>query len=924
MNRRRFGWPIVALAASAVACLAATAEFGQRLEYEFSDTGAELLRKEVDSDVVIVGIDAKSVAALHEWPWPRARHAALIDRIAPAVPARLFIDIDFSSSSNRVDDGRLEEALASWPGSPVVLPAFSQYASAAGDDLVLTRPLPQLLPHVALASVVLQPGADGLVRRVPMDLAGRVEAVPSLAALLTPTDEAREDVPLDFTIDPASFRFVSYIDVLENRIPAEVFADKTVFVGATAIELGDMIPVPIYRSLPGVVVQALALETARRGGHHALSPLVYWSLVIAWTLLLSFFLCRQSWRRNLVFLVASLLFAATASLVMYSALKTLFPVVPLAVAAITAYLLATLRSLESQTLKALVYAVVLRKRDALLKSIVLSSTDSIICIDDSGTIKTANPAAELLFRSGTEKLPGKSIFELVPSLLETSAGDDATQFSELVDSIRECAARSRDGEEFPVELSFSRVRLKDERLYTAIIRDISERKAQQRQLQFQATHDPLTTLPNRPALAAHLDSLLASFDGTGRVALMMIDLDRFKEVNDTLGHNVGDYVLYEVARRLERVVVDRGFIARIGGDEFALVVNNCGERQRLSLLSAQLVDCLRKPIETCGVAIDVGLSIGIATYPDDANDAESLFKNSDVAMYVAKRSATGFEYYDSANDRHSIRKLTIATRLRQAIADCQLELHYQPKVDLASGRVDSAEALLRWNDEMLGVVAPDEFIALAESTDLIQPLSNWTLTEAFRRSAEWRDGGVDVRVAVNVSARLLQDASFPRRLGVMMKEAKVAPDRVELEITESAMMVDPNRAMRVIDGLHELGVLISIDDYGTGYSSLAYLRDLPVHALKLDKSFVSNMRERDGDRVIVESTVQMAHAMNLKIVAEGVETADDAEMLREMGYDYAQGYWYSKALAADAFAAWVRKFNSASLHDLRREGVRAG
>ena len=470
------------------------------------------------------------------------------------------------------------------------------------------------------------------------------------------------------------------------------------------------------------------------------------------------------------------------------------------------------------------------------------------------------------------------------------------------------------------------MRVKDELVYTAIIRDISERKAQQRQLQFQATHDPLTALPNRPAFAAHLDSLLAGTPGKGQVALMMIDLDRFKEVNDTLGHNVGDYVLHEVARRLEETARNHGFIARIGGDEFALVVagSDRAHRPRLSALSRRLVDSLKKPIETCGVAIDVGLSIGIALFPDHAKDAETLFKNADVAMYIAKRAASGFEYYDPGNDSHSVRKLTIATRLRQAIAERRLELHYQPKVHLGTARVDGAEALVRWHDEMLGAVGPQEFIALAESTDLIQPLSEWTLEEALRQSAAWRATGIDLRIAINVSARLLQDKSFPSRLGFMLTDAGVAPDRIELEITESAMMHDPKRAMQVIDGLAGLGVRISIDDYGTGYSSLAYLRDLPVHALKLDRSFIAGMRRNEGDKIIVASTVQMAHAMKLEIVAEGVETAADAAVLRDLGYDHAQGYWYSAALPPDRFGPWLERFNSASVYDLRRDKVRTG
>ena len=296
----------------------------------------------------------------------------------------------------------------------------------------------------------------------------------------------------------------------------------------------------------------------------------------------------------------------------------------------------------------------------------------------------------------------------------------------------------------------------------------------------------------------------------------MIDLNRFKEVNDTLGHNVGDYVLHEAARRLHEVANEAGFIARIGGDEFALVVAEYTDRNEIIRLSQDLVACLRTPVDTCGVSIDIGLSIGIALYPEDSSNAEELFRHSDVAMYVAKRRNTGFEFYDPANDPYSVRRLEIASRLRRAIAADELEMHYQPQVDLRSGDVTSVEALVRWRDPVLGNVRPDEFIMLAETTDLIQPLSAWTMQQAFVQSVRWREEGLDLCIAVNVSARLLQDAGLPARVAALLAETGADPARIELEITESAMMLDPQRALEVTESLSELGVQISIDDYGTG------------------------------------------------------------------------------------------------------------
>jgi EAL domain-containing protein (putative c-di-GMP-specific phosphodiesterase class I) len=329
--------------------------------------------------------------------------------------------------------------------------------------------------------------------------------------------------------------------------------------------------------------------------------------------------------------------------------------------------------------------------------------------------------------------------------------------------------------------------------------------------------------------------------------------------------------------------------------------------------SQALADCLRAPIDVAGISIEVGVSIGIARFPQDASEAGTLLRHADVAMYVAKKRGSPYEYYDAALDENSVRKLAIGGELRSAISNSQLQLHYQPQVNLRSGMVDSCEALVRWFHPKQGAISPTEFIAIAESTDLIRPLTEWTLGAALAQVRAWRERGVHVRIAVNLSARLLQDTHFPAQLQRLLERSGVSAPSLELEITESAMMLDPARALRVIQEIHKLGVLISIDDFGTGYSSLGYLRDLPVHALKLDKSFVMGMRNNGDDRVIVESTAQMAHAMRLELVAEGVETEWDAQFLAAAGYDYAQGYRYSGALPPDKCLAWIAEFNSTAM-----------
>ncbi len=903
------GWWITALTAFTLAVLLRSAGLLEPLEFAAFDTRARLFTHEADSDIVIVGIDSGSLARLDRWPWPRRHHAKLVSRLSDAAPSRVFMDIDFSSRSNALDDALLHSSFASWSAEPIFLPEFYQAATAADSTLALSRPLDRFLPYVRLATVNRRPGDDGLERswHSSWRIDGRLHR-----SIIDPdgTLPAETEVPIDFSISPASFAYVSYVDLLEGRVAPSVLAGKTVFVGATAVELGDMVLVPIHKSLPGVVVQALALESVRAGPQRMLQEWIVLAALAAWALLSAFLLRARSWRRNAAVLAAAVLLTAAMSVYLHAAHRLLFEIMPFVLVTVAAFLSVTLRSLDRQTWRAMSYALGMRRREAVLKSIVQSSSDSIVCVDEAGIIRTANPAAAQLFRCPAGELVGAPIGRFIPGLAEAAHASRADVLAALDHGISEWDARPPAGDPFPVELAVGRVRLHNERLYTAIVRDISERKAQQRRLEHQATHDSLTGLPNRAALMQRLESEFSADGGPRPLALMMLDLCRFKEVNDTLGHDVGDQVLREVAYRFGQAVGSQGMVARIGGDEFTALIDGEQARPAIAMTAERLTDSLRKPIDVAGISIEVGLSIGVACCPEDSADASTLLKHADVAMYVAKRRGTPFECYDAVSDENSVRSLALASELRTAIREGTLDLHYQPQVNFQTGRIESVEALLRWYHPTLGQVSPAEFVAVAEATDMIRPLTEWTLGQALSDNREWRRQGLEIRVAANLSARLLQDTAFPDRLRVLLASAQAPPASLELEITESAMMLDPARALDVIREIDRLGVLIAIDDFGSGYSSLGYLRDLPVHALKLDKSFVQNMRGSDGDRVIVESTVQMAHALKLKVVAEGIESDWDAYFLAAAGYDYGQGYLFSKAMAAADCAEWIARFNA--------------
>ena len=903
MIGRAHRWPLVALTILALTLLLRAAGQLAPLEHSVADARSRLLQREVPSDIVLVGIDARSLQDLRQWPWPRRYHARVLENIAAAQPRRVFVDVDFSAHTNAEDDGLLEAALQQFEPSQIVLPAFFQPDEAVPGQMIYTRPLESLRDHATLGGVNFRPDKDGLIRSMAANWAFGDTKVPSAVAELAGPTIAAGEVPIDYSISPSSFTYVSYVDLLAGRIDTAALQNKTVMIGPTALELTDIKAVPVYQALPGVVVQALAVQSLRQG---ALRTTPLWGdlcVLAILTALAAAHFVRNGWRRNLFVSAVVIVVFGALSVYAYSAHRLVLELVPASLILGGLFLAATIRSLDQETMRSFAYALGIRRRDALLGSVAESSADAIMVVGPDGQIEMANAAAASMFVCSREAMVGALVSRYVP--LPDAAVVPAT----LPGKVIEQEATKNDGTVFPVEITVSPVDIQGEALRTVIVRDITARKLQEQRLQYEATHDSLTDLPNRAALMSHLEVALTRTPSAGRVALLMLDLCRFKEVNDTLGHEVGDQVLREVARRFESVADRDGFVARLGGDEFTLVLEQNTPTDDIVEIASILHESLREPIPAAGIAIDVGVSIGIARYPDDAKDPATLLRHADVAMYVAKRRQTRFEMYDPANDRNTVRRLAMVSELRSAIANGQLRLYYQPQINFRTRRCDSVEALIRWPHPEYGFVSPAEFIVLAESTDLIRPLTEWTLACAMSQWLQWRAAGLQVRIAVNLSARLLQDTDFIGVLHGLLEKHRVPGEALELEITESAMLYDSERALRVIHEIHALGIALSIDDFGTGFSSLAYLRELPVHAVKLDKSFVTHLHERADDRSIVNSTVRMAHELGLQVVAEGVESEWTAQYLAQAGYDYGQGYRYSPANPAEECRRWIVNFN---------------
>ncbi|MFI4932283.1 MAG: EAL domain-containing protein [Burkholderiales bacterium] len=445
--------------------------------------------------------------------------------------------------------------------------------------------------------------------------------------------------------------------------------------------------------------------------------------------------------------------------------------------------------------------------------------------------------------------------------------------------------------------------------YRGVSRDITPRKQAEERIQYLATHDSLTGLPNRVMFAELLNHVIALARRNQRkFAVLFIDLDRFKFINDSLGHEAGDALLCEVAKRLKESLRASDIVARLGGDEFVMLLQDLGSSEQAGVIARKLLSAVIKPIELNGQECRVTASIGISVFPDDAPDEASLMTHADLAMYHAKEEGkNNFQFYDGRLETMSLERLAMETRLRRAIERDELSLHYQAKLDLASNAISGVEALLRWNSSELGAVSPAKFIPVAEETGLILAIGKWVLRTACSQSMQWQRAGLPpVRVSVNLSPRQLNDPELVAAVRDVLAETGLKPDLLELEVTESSVMHNVERALEVLCALKDMGVQLAIDDFGTGYSSLAQLKRFPIDTLKVDRSFIRELPADSEDRAIAEAIIAMGKTLSLTVVAEGVETREQQDFLRERACDQMQGFFFSKPVAAADFAELLR------------------
>lgn len=879
----------------------------ERPEAGLRDRIVGLLVEQQPSNLVILEIDSASIEAIGQWPWPRSVYATAINALGQADIRSLMVDVDFSAASSLGGDAELEGAIRLVAETvPVFLPVFVQRRSQTDSALMIRRPLQGLAESVELVSVNMYPASDGLVRSLSVGFRWQDQFYRGAWNALA--EQADTGTWIDYTISPESFRYVSFIDLLEGRVPERILRGRDIIIGSTAIELGDNLATPIHQVLPGAVIQALGAQTLRNGGLYALAPVAGFIILALFWLGSTLVFSRCGWHRGLqvlgLMIVAWLGVFALAHLYANLVLDVFKPLFLCALV----YVAINLARLDSATLDRLWLQITLRDNEALLDRIVATTNDYILCVDRNGTITKANQSIQLLCDRSDSDMENSPLSDCLPDARHGLLALPSMPFDTHV--------VTSAGQHIPVQATVSRVATSGDAIFTVVLRDLSERVAREQELEYRATYDGLTGLLNRSTFFDRVNETLERYQSG---CLICLDIDYFKEVNDTYGHVAGDELLKAVAQRIEKYVGNLGYCARIGGDGFALWLPGLRFFAGGSQFCEQLLEEVESPL-TLAIIGDVPLQIsataGAADYGSDNNitdqshqqssatQAETLLRQATDAMRLGKQEGIAVRCYRESDNQAAMRRLELVPAIRTHINNDAFYLVYQPKLELSTLTPIGCEALLRWPQNADEVVPVTQLIEVAENSRQIVPLTRWVVETILAQEAEWEEKGWPKHIALNLSARLFQDRNFIAGLKDLLNSSS-GYFAIECEITETALLGNEDRALALVSELVDSGATLAIDDFGTGYSSLAYLQNLRASVLKIDRSFVSDIQDSPGNQVIVRSTINMAHELGMTVVAEGVETLKDEQFLRVHGCDLVQGYLYARPLALPDFGRWL-------------------
>ena len=855
--------------------------------------------------LVIVDIDAKSIAAIGTWPWPRRVYGNLIDRLRGLGVSQIAFDVDFSALSNEADDAAFEAALKRAGGS-VILAAFVQKLTAGADAVpVYNRPLDRFASNAWMASVTVRQDSDGLVRRSPYGIITDGQVVPSMPALLAGgLAQPGRDFGIDFSIDVSAIDRISLIDVLDGAVAPVRLAGKTVIVGAQAVELRDFFAVPNAGTISGALLQAAATETLMQ--HRALEP-TNLGVALAGLLLigLAAFLAigRARWWLAIASLMAAGLIVEAVAAYVQARYALVVSTAPWHLALAVYAVIVLVSEIDFGVLLERMWRARASNAEALLGQVVADNFAGVVVVDKEGLIRAASRSASTLLGwpnalaglNARTALPGE-FASSIEAVLTVPGYDRCTRHPVVFDFRRASGERrifeyivtvsEVDNETAGADGAPGRYKVA-----CLTFTDVTEQRTSEVRIERMARFDSLTELPNRNQLIERLEAAFTSDKTAVRAsAIVCFDLDGFKNVNDTLGHNIGDLLLRTVAARSAALLPADAMLARLGGDEFAAVFSGQSVRSEALEFATRVIAVAGQPFQLSGHQVIVSASAGVALADSRDKGADDVLKRADVALHRAKSNGgNGYTVFDRSMLQSIVERQRMEFDLWQALERGEFEVWYQPQIDLEDDRLVGVEALLRWRHPERGIVSPAEFVPVAEAIGMIHVLGRWVLDTACRQVANWPG---DIRLAVNVSSVQFVRSDMAEVVSEVLASSGLPAGQLDIEITESLFIQPGEKVLETLSKVRALGVGVALDDFGTGYSSLSYIQRFPITKIKLDRSFVADLPVNADSAAIVRAVASLARDLRLRLNAEGVENATQAAFLRQVGVAEVQGYLY--------------------------------
>ena len=858
-------------------------------------------------NIVFIDIDSRSLDTVGVWPWPRSVHARIVDALMDAGVEDMAFDVDFSAASTEAGDAAFEAALER-AGGYVQLAALRQLADRSGDEQ-FNLPLDRFAQHASPVTVNVPIGTGGIVRNYPFGLTLGGRAYPSLAASLTavrgPVDGS---FVIDYSIDPNAIARVSVADILDGSFDPALVAGKTAVVGASALELRDTFVVPRHGVIPGALVQILAAETLRQG--RLLQP-AGWVPVALLVGFMGFCAVWLGGRLPLpVAIIGGLLlavFAELTALALQLRLGLLLDTATIHIAQ-AAFLVNAL--LVEVVIRKRAHVQASNERDAtqgILDRVIADNFDGVVVVDGGGRIIAASRLAEEILGAG---LVGQRADDMLPSEIERAIHQlIGAPVAPAHPAPAELMLPGEDGEPRIIEYTITRSEVVSvdghkapRRVACLTFRDVSERRRSEERLKFLASHDPLTGTLSRLEMVevvhAHCEVQRGREAG---VTMILVDLSRFKTVNETLGHSFGDMVLKQVASRLHACAGDA--IARVGGDSFALFLRRRMPNAELLVYCSEIIGRVSAPYTlTGGHQALISASAGATHSGTSGFDPDVLLSHADMALSIAKDTpGGGVALFTQDMDDRLKEKQDMDVALREAIENKQLSLTFQPQVALDDERLVGVEALVRWQHPELGIVSPTRFIPVAEETGIIIEIGRWVLVEACKEVVRWPE---EIKLAVNVSPVQFVMSDVVRDVREALAVSRLPAHRLDIEITEGMFISKSQAIIDTLQKLRDMGVGVALDDFGTGYSSLSYLGRLPLDKIKIDQSFVKRLPADPEAGAIIRAVMTLSETLEKVVIAEGIENADQAWMLRMMGCKIGQGYYFGRPRTGAEMVAW--------------------